>query len=262
MQAVSPGIWGLACTKIEKRSLDGAGLGNVHSLFIFAAMNGKIDFELFGLQLVGPNNFVTGHLILLTAFTAAFLAWKRWPRQWSSRAYWMWFFFLLGLQASVSAFGHVAVRYGGDYLLLLSFFINTPLMYLLGRALLEEMESLSERTFRRWHAFLIVQAVVYTLAVPVVHHFWVSIFNAVVSLLTIIPFSIVHWYRRGNREVARMLLFAELATVLAGLVYAFHVRLADWFDKDDFGHIFVLVSVFFFYESVVRRHRTSAAGYA
>jgi len=248
----------IACTKIEKAEVFSESLEKYILCFIFAAMNGKIDFELFGLQLVGPNNFVTSHLIFIAAFTAGFLAWKRWPEMWKSKPYWKWFFFLLGLQASVSAFGHVAVRYGGDYLLLLSFFINTPLMYLLGRALLAEMDDLPESMFRRWHVFLIVQAVVYTLAVPVVHHFWVSISNAVVSLLTIIPFSILYWYRRGNRQVGSMLLLAELATILAGLVYAFHVRLAAWFDKDDFGHIFVVVSIFFFYESVMRRHRALA----
>ncbi len=150
----------------------------------------------------------------------------------------------------VSAFGHVGVHYGGDYLLMLSFFINTPLMYLLGLALLNEMEGLPEGTQKAWKWFLIVQAVVYTLAVPLVHHFWVSISNAVVSLATILPYNIVYWYRKGRRDVFWPRLGAELATLAAGLGYAFHVRLAPWFDKDDFGHVFVVVSIFCFYVSV------------
>ncbi len=215
-------------------------------------MEGKIDFELFGLQLVGPNNFITSHLIVVAAFTAAFLYWKQESEGRKISVYWPWFFVLLGLQATISAFGHLGVHYGGDYLLLLSFFINTPLMYLLGMGLLSGMDDLPQHVRNRWKWFLIAQAVIYTLAVPLVHHFWVSIANAVVSLATIVPFSIWYWYRKGRREVAFLLAGAELATLGAGLVYAFHVRLADWFDKDDFGHVFVVVSVVFFYLSATR----------
>ncbi len=220
-------------------------------------MHPKLDFHLFGLHLVGPNNFVTSLLIVLAGFTVAFLLWKEGPvgsqpsqKLKRSRRYWMWFLFLLGLQAMVSAFGHLGKYYGGDYLLLLSFFINTPLMYLLGLALLSEMEALSETARQRWKWFLIVQAVVYTLAVPLVHHFWVSISNAVVTLATILPVNIVYWYRQKRMDVFWLRLGAELSTLSAGLVYAFHVHLADWFDKDDFGHVFVVLSILCFYLSI------------
>ena len=221
-------------------------------------MHPKIDFHLFGLHLVGPNNFVTSHLIVVAGFTVAFLLWKeassRSPQQTQGvgegQRYWVWFLFLLGLQATVSAFGHLGKYYGGDYLLLLSFFINTPLMYLLGMALLSEMEAISETARRRWKWFFIVQAVVYTLAVPLVHHFWVSISNAAVSLFTILPANIAYWYRQKRMDVFLPRLGAELATVGAGLVYGFHVHLADWFDKDDFGHVFVVLSIVCFYLSI------------
>ena len=221
-------------------------------------MHPKIDFHFFGLHLVGPNNFVTSHLIVVAGFAAAFLLSRETSMRLGQQAqgvtegrrYWVWFLFLLGLQAMVSAFGHLGKYYGGDYLLLLSFFINTPLMYLLGLALLSEMEDISEAARRRWKWFLIVQAVVYTLAVPLVHHFWVSISNAVVSLATILPANIAYWYRQKRMDVFWPRLGAELATLGAGLVYAFHVRLADWFDKDDFGHVFVVLSILCFYLSI------------
>ncbi|MEJ6584111.1 MAG: hypothetical protein QNL61_00840 [Crocinitomicaceae bacterium] len=217
----------------------------------------KIEFQLFGLNLLEPNG-VIGDIVIFAI--SLFFAYKIKKMAISTPFFnlWRWFFIVFGIGFLVGGFGHlffnyygVPGKYGAWYLGILS-------NIFLERAMVSIHPS--ERFRRIANLITLIKLVLsltgltwsisyFDLNADPAKGMWFPMFSSVVGVLFChVYLGIV--YAKRISPVFRYLWISFIVTVPSVIILSLKISPAQWYDKNDLAHSFMILGMFFYFFTV------------
>ena len=204
----------------------------------------KISFELAGLTLLEPMAFILNWVLMIQAWFYFSRLKNRNSSTFSSS--WRWFFLIFGISGCFGGVSHLLYNYTGvpgKFPGWLAAIVAVSLMEF-------AMVSLAEGKLRKGLQYLVGTKLVVsaTLLILYLNFTVVMIHSSVMGLFLLVP-SLLYLVK-GRSELSYFLIGA--LTLVASLPFKllaidFHL----WFNRDDIGHIFMMMALYCFYKGVL-----------
>jgi hypothetical protein len=206
----------------------------------------KISFELAGLDLLEPMAFLFNWIMMIQAWVY-FRRLKKWRNSTFSIS-WRWFFLLFGISGLLGGISHLFFNYlglAGKFPGWFSaVFAITFMEYAMSSTFRGQL-----KTFLRYFVTiklvttLTLLTLYATFDVVIVHMIGMGLFLAVPSLLQM---------AKGESDLNYFFFgFLALLTSLPFKLMAIDIHL--WFNRDDVGHVFMMIASYAFYRGVKER---------
>jgi hypothetical protein len=217
----------------------------------------KIQFDLFGLNLMDPNAFIGDTLIFVVALILARKV-KRLGIETPFFNNWYWFFIVFGLGFFVGGLGHLfygyvelAGKYPPLYLGIISVvFIEKAMISLLS----------NESTRKLLNRVAVIKLFVALIAATLVFIFAdlskdprtalrvTSINAAVGSVYALIYLGFK--YAKSITPTFHYMWISVVAMLPTAIVQSYKISFHQWFDRNDVSHVFLIVSAIIYYLGV------------
>lgn len=225
----------------------------------------KMEFSWFGLDLLEPNALLSDALITGFAFVFAFLVVRNFPKEpFYNR--WKWLFILQGVSFFLGGLGHVFYNYTGIW----GKYI--PMLFAVGFVMMVEHSMLTLLPEKKQKLFLTLSKIKGLIAVIIltVMMFTTDIENnlpkllLVPSLNTTIGYFATQFFLgiKYGRERSRSLYLLPISVLIlvpAGIVQIMKINLHPWFDRNDLGHLLIIISLFLYYYAIKGYYRDTNA---
>lgn len=216
----------------------------------------KMEFSWFGLDLLEPNSLLTDSLITVFAFAFAYLVARNYPKTpFYNR--WKWLFVLQGISFFLGGLGHVLYNYTGIW----GKFV--PMIFATGFVMMVEHSMLTLIPERRQRLFMTISKVkaAITLSTLTIMMFTMDVENnlekllLVPSLNTTIGYFATQFFLgiKYGRTVSRSLYLLPISVLVlipAAIFQMKKINLHPWFDRNDFGHVLIIISLFLYYFAI------------
>jgi len=217
----------------------------------------KMEFQLFGLDLLEPNALIWNWVLSFLAFYFAYKIYKEEPRQ-SFTYYWTGFFLLFGTGLFFGGLGHSLWNYWGAEGKIIPFSLSIISIYLMERGMICLHQSSRIRTALilgskiKLVAALIILGVVF-LTVDVQSNlpkgFAVPGINATLGLLFSLLFLPLYYRSKGYGNFQYFLW--SVAVLLPSTIFQLlKINLHPWMDRNDVAHILMLLAFIFYYQGI------------
>ena len=215
------------------------------------------DFVLFGLNLTDPTDFVYD---IIMGVLGLFFAYKLQAIKGNNKFSLAWFRFFLvyGLATFFSAFGHLFYNYYYYYGKLLGWLLVPLAIYWIEIAMLEVHWSsrLIEKGKRLYKmklllvylVFVVIWTSIDVLEKPSLLFLPIAI-NSILGLL--IGVGIFSYQFKNKISASFASIFIGIAVIFpSAFIFIFKINLHQWFSKNDFSHILMIIGLIFFYRGV------------
>ena len=215
------------------------------------------DFVLFGFDLTDPTDFVYD---LIMGILGLFFAYKLRALKNNNKFSLAWFRFFLvyGLATFFSAFGHLFYNYYQYYGKLLGWLLVPFAIYWIEIAMLEahwnsRLIQKGKRLYKMklllvYLVFVVIWTSVDALAKPSLLFLPIAI-NSILGLL--IGVGIFSYQFKNKLSASFASIFIGIAVIFpSAFVFIFKINLHQWFSKNDFSHLLMIVGLIFFYKGV------------
>ncbi|MBN4071137.1 hypothetical protein JYT72_01375 [Crocinitomix catalasitica] len=217
----------------------------------------KIPFELFGWELLEPMALITDGTMGIISIVLAFMV-NRIDSVHPLFMYWKWFFVIFGLAGITGALGHAFFNYWGVAGKFPSWILAPISVYLLEQGMIsvypnpKKIQMLKNISF--WKYILVVGifiAVCLSVDLPTNEKgpFLPLALNTAFSMIAIGVF-LSYYYSKKLDQHYRYFIYGTLMAVPALLFLLFKINLHPWFNKEDAGHVLIIISIIFFYIGV------------
>lgn len=221
----------------------------------------KISFELFGLQLLEPNGFISD---ILLAAVSLFFAFKvsRFSIKNTFFSSWSIFFVIFALSSIFGALGHLLFNYWGLPGKYPAWFLILGSVFFVERAM---FSLLPQNNFRK---------VLNTLS-------WAKLFTAILGVILTILYVDLTDYSKGmkiptlNTVIGlsfslgvlsfyfikkihpsfRYFIISVLIMIPAALFQSFKINIHPLFDKNDASHVILIIGLIFYYIALKKYHQ-------
>lgn len=226
----------------------------------------KIEFELFGLDLVEPNAFIGDLIIFLVALYYYFKVKKQelngsddFLKNW--RLFYLWF----GISFLCGGFGHVLYNYTGVMGKTPSWFLGLLAPYFIEQAMLSIYPNVSRRKlFRQISTIKLVVFALLELVILCVFDIsdapekglllpTLSTTAGLFICLGILGF----YYQRKLHPSFKYLWYAMIVLILSAIPQAMKINIHQYWDRNDVSHIFLLLALVLYYQTI-RHYRCSS----
>jgi hypothetical protein len=208
-------------------------------------MEHKIEFSLFGLDLLEPMAFVTNMVVVITCM----IAYLRTRELTSGYArWWKAFFISFALASFFGALSHVFWNYWWFYGKIPSWFFGVVATTCSAFAMLE-VARLQKKVKNLWRSILLVRAM---LVLAMAYFFWKFLFVAIDTIVIYISFAGIYGailWRKGYAHM-RYNMLAMVFLIPTGFIFLLKIDLHEWMNREDLSHLLMCVSIFFFSEGV------------
>lgn len=216
----------------------------------------KIEFSFLGLDLLEPNAFIGDVIILITALILA-LKVRKFNVSNSFTKNWVKFFLLFGSGMFLGGVGHLMFNYFGFYGKYIPWLMGILAVYFIEKAMVSllknNFKSLFERLiFFKLFIFLSLEVLVFCFIDMSVDHsigLRVPAINSTIGFI----FSLGILGYKYSKEIDKnfiYFLYSVFLMVPSGLFIALKINIHPWFDKNDFGHLTLVITMLFFYKSI------------
>ncbi len=192
-----------------------------------------------------PVTFLTDLLVSLTSFYALFGLYLKNRVKTNRDIFRILFFLLMALSSLTGGFSHLLSEYI-DKSLAYSSWITS-----LYAVLMLEVWALSfydnKKTLPVWVIMSVVFAIVATVLVMIFKSFNVIVVHSVIGVLGISLTIRASMASKFNKQIFRKFLYGVIFSVLSGIAFIPILKIHDWFNNADFGHVLLAVSIYFFY---------------
>lgn len=216
----------------------------------------KIEFELFGLNLLEPNAFIGDTLLFIVALVFAIKTYKM-GRSLPFFNQWTVFFLLFGVGFFLGGLGHLFYNYWGIPGKTPSWFLGVAATYFIERAMISLLQQ--PKNQKRYSQLSNAKFILACLGVLMVTLFVdlesdyskgmiVPTLNSTIGLV----FSLGYLGYSFSKKITGFKWFWMSVFILfpAALLQGLKINLHPWFDKNDFSHLLLIVSLFFYYQGV------------
>lgn len=216
----------------------------------------KIEFSFLGLDLLEPNAFI-GDLIIL--ITALFLASKLRKFDTSNTFFknWRYFFLIFGFGMFLGGVGHLMFNYFGFYGKYIPWLMGIWAVYFIEKA----MVSLLKNN----HKLLLNKVILFKLFLSILLEILVFCFvdmsedhsiglrvPAINSTIGFV-FSLGFLGYKFSKEIDKNFIFfiySVLLMIPSGIFITYKINIHPWFDKNDFGHLILVLTMILFYKAI------------
>jgi hypothetical protein len=221
----------------------------------------KLHFQFAGLELVEPNAILGNSLIFVLSSYFA-LKTGRLQESHAYFRYWKYFFTIFGASFLLGGLAHGFYLYFGVYGKAPSWFGGILSTYFLERALLSIFPKKSlQLVFIRWSTwklvfFLLLQTVV-ILAVDLTNYpslgFAISSANSSIGL--VLTLGVLSYYYSKTMNAFQYLWISVLVLLPSVFFQVFKINFHPWMDRNDVGHILLLICLPLYFTSIKRYSR-------
>lgn len=225
----------------------------------------KISFEWMGLELLEPNAFI-GDTLLFTLSLAIWIRLRRIPSKERFFSGWRQFFLLFGISFLFGGFGHLLYNYWGIPGKTPSWYLTLFATYGIEQAMISiHPEERKRLLFTKISQIKLALAIVGVTAVSLFVNLaadyskgmLVPTINSTVGLIWTLGF-LGYQYSLKNKEL-RVLWISVLILFPAAVIQAVKFNIHPWFDKNDFGHVLLMISLMMYYRGVIAYKRIISA---
>jgi len=216
----------------------------------------KIEFSFLGLDLLEPNAFIGDTLILITAITLGYKT-KKINKHLPFFINWKIFFWLFGIGMFLGGIGHLMFNYFGFSGKYFPWLMGILAIYFVEKAMISLMSIKYQSYFSK--AILIKLIISLFLEILVFVFIDMSLDHSIGLRIPAINSTIgfifalgVLGYRFSKSINPHFiwLCYSVLIMIPSGLFIALKINIHQWFDKNDFGHLILILSMLFFYKSI------------
>ena len=216
----------------------------------------KIEISVFGLDLVEPNAFIGDCIILIVALL---LASKTKKLSDSSQFFenWRYFYLLFGIDMFLGGIGHLMFKYWGFNGKYLPWILGIFCVFFVERAMISLLKSSTKVIWKNLSLFKLVLALL--LELGVFYAIDMSKDHSIGLRIPAINFTIGFVYslailgNKYRKEIDKnfvFMIYGVLLLIPSGLFISFKINIHPWFDKNDFGHLLLIVSMFLYFKSI------------
>ena len=220
------------------------------------------NFELFGLNLTDPSDFIYNMVLATTCFLLAYKVRKLGTHTLFYKGWWL-FFLYLGISTFYGGFGHVFFNYFNVYGKLLSWIFAPISIYWAEIAMISvHKNSKFVKSVKRiflvklilvYLAIIVIWGLVDVLQKPQIP-FLPNAINSIVGLLIGVGIASIVYHKTQHKNF-RYFYFGILAILPSAFIFLMKINLHKWFTKNDFSHLLMLFGIVFFYFGVEKLHK-------
>lgn len=216
----------------------------------------KIEFSFFGLNLLEPNAFIGDSIILITAI---FLASKLRRFDMSNPFFknWRYFFLLFGCGMFLGGVGHLIFNYFGFYGKYIPWLMGIWAVYFIEKAMISLLKNnykalLNKVILFKLFLFLSLEIFVFCFIDMSEDHsigLRVPAINSTIGFI----FSLGFLGYKFSKEIDKnfiYFLYSVLLMIPSGIFITYKINIHPWFDKNDFGHLILVLTMIFFYRAI------------
>lgn len=209
----------------------------------------KIEFSLWGLQLLEPNNLIT-NFILFTVCMLSYYKVRRINQANDFFRYWGLFYLFFGLSFMFGGLGHGFYNYLGVHGKYAGLLISIGSIYFLERAMLNLLKHKQISFFIGLSKVKLVSALIVELVIfmsmdlkanPQIGLLTPSISSAIgfLTCLGYLPYRYKHQFTRSFKYFYWSLIVFIPNAFIQGMKISF----LPWFDRNDLSHILILIMI-------------------
>ncbi len=222
----------------------------------------KIEFAMFGLDLVEPNTLITdGILGLLSMFLGLKIGQLAAPQNFFRN--WQRFLLIFGLGAFLGGLGHVFYNYLGIAGKVPAWVLGIISVYFIEYSMIsihpeKRMITILTR-ISSIKLIILLGSVMLVLAsgdpgnkenLCIV----LVILNSLLGVTLSAGLLGLHYYRLGISENYGFLVLGVMVMLPSSAVFLMDINLYQWFDKNDLSHLLLAIGIIIFYMGLVRLH--------
>lgn len=216
----------------------------------------KIQFTMFGLDLVEPMAFVTDTILAVISITLAVLISKKFKASSHPiKTYWVAFFWVFGLGAFAGGLGHVFFNQWGVAGKFPSWLTGPASIYFLEQAMIaahDDDEKLGRyKLWSFWKMMLVYLAFSLICYFGPIHENPQIAFlpTAINTIFGVILTAGILGYSYSKRISANFKYFyiGVLILLPTAFIFLLKINLHPWFDKNDFSHVLMAIGICYFY---------------
>lgn len=217
----------------------------------------KMEFSWFGLDLLEPNALLTDTLISVVAFVFLALVIRKFPLNQAFYNYWKWLFILQGISFFLGGLGHTLYNYTGIW----GKFV--PMVFATGMVMMVEHAMLTLIPESKQKLFMTISKIkgLTTIVVLLILMFVMDVENNLPKLLLVPSLNSTIGYfatlvflgfRYGKRTSKALYLLPVSVLILipAAIFQMKKINLHPWFDRNDVGHLLIIVTLFLYYFAI------------
>lgn len=217
----------------------------------------KIEFSLFGLDLLEPMAFIGDTIIFFTSLFI-FIKIVKMPQKTPFFTNWKWFFIIYGLGFFIGGFGHVFYNYTGltgkypSWIagLITVFFAESAMISLLKEGKLKALFSRISKV--KLLLVIIIEITVFAtvdLEKDIYAGLKVPTYNTFVGF--IFSFSYLGYkFSKSISPTFKYLWISVLMMVPVGVIQTLKLSFHPWFDRNDFSHVLLIVGMLMYYQTI------------
>lgn len=207
-----------------------------------------------GLQCLEPMALVIDTIIALICFFILYKLSKSTVNH-SFFTYWKSFFFVFGLATLIGGFGHFFYNYWGIAGKIPTWILAPIALYFLEQAMISVYPDRKKiplfKLISFWKYILvlgiwILVLVFADLSVNEKKPFLPIVINSGLSL-SIIGVGFAAYYAKKINSNYKYLMYGTIASVPALFITIFKVNLHPWFNREDFGHVLIIITLIYYY---------------
>lgn len=221
----------------------------------------KMEFSWFGLDLLEPNALLTDTLIAIFAFIFAILVIRNFPKQ-SFYNRWKWLFLLQGISFFLGGLGHVLYNYTGVWGKFVPMIFATGFVMMVEHSMLTLIPENKQRIFltlskiKAAVALIVLTTMMFTMDVEnnLEKLLLVPSLNTTIGYFATLLFLGIKYGRTKSRALL-LLPISVLALIPAAIFQMQKINLHPWFDRNDVGHVLIIITLFLYYYAIKGYYR-------
>jgi hypothetical protein len=219
----------------------------------------KVEFVLFGLNLVEPMAFITDTILAIVSVSLG-LALTKIKIDIPFRTYWIWFFLVFGVGAFLGGLGHTFFNYWGIPGKFPSWIFGPISIYLLEQAMIaahpDENRLALFKILSFWKMVLVYTIFTFVcIYAPLEENptlaFLPTALNTIFGVVLTAGF-LGRYYSKKITVEFKYFIFGVLILLPTAFIFLLKINLHPWFDKNDLSHILMVIGIIYFYLGVKR----------
>lgn len=217
----------------------------------------KMEFNLFGLDLLEPNAMIGDTVILVVSLMLAYKTYKISDKSEFFR-YWKWFYIIFGLGFFMGGLGHALYNYWGVPGKYASWLIGIVSVVFIELALISiyPLESkrklLSNIAIIKLILALIVEGIILAsidLSIDPSKGLIVPTVNSVIGLGLVLG-GLGYYFQKAIDPCFRFLWYSTLVLIPNTVIQGMKINIHPWFDRNDFSHVLLIIGCLIYLKSI------------
>jgi hypothetical protein len=223
----------------------------------------KIEWEVFGFELLEPNAFIGDTIIAAVAIGLYFKTRSLNRIHTTSFNYlWMWFFLVFGIGFFVGGVGHLMYNYFGIYGKYGAWFIGIFSSLLLELAMVSQLlkykVQFEKMVFLK--AFIAIVSLTFLvtttdLSATPLKGLVIPTINSFIGLLFALAY-LGYCYTKTKSREFRYLYWSILVLLPTILFQGLKINLHQWFDRNDVSHVLIIITLLLYFTSLRKVQRS------